>query len=154
MKKILVALDGSDHAMRALGLAAEIAAKFEAELMLLHVIRKLELPDNMKNFADSEHMRGGADEILHKAAGFILDSAKEKAKSIGVKTVTCKDIVGPPARTIAKYAADNNVDLIAIGRRGLGAGKSQLIGEVTSLLSGGVARRVEGLANCPCLTVV
>ena len=38
MQRILVALDGSEHSDKALDLASDIAAKYGAELVLLHVM--------------------------------------------------------------------------------------------------------------------
>ncbi len=45
MKRILVALDGSEGSLRAVEVAAELAAKFQAELMLIDVIAHGSPPD-------------------------------------------------------------------------------------------------------------
>jgi nucleotide-binding universal stress UspA family protein len=38
IKRVLVALDGSDHAKRAMDLACEMASRFDAELIAVRVI--------------------------------------------------------------------------------------------------------------------
>ena len=39
MYKILVPIDGSDHALKALHIACDLAAKYKALIILLHIIR-------------------------------------------------------------------------------------------------------------------
>ncbi|MEQ9122440.1 MAG: universal stress protein, partial [Alphaproteobacteria bacterium] len=38
IKKILVPIDGSDHANKAIDLAADLAGKYKAEIVLFHVL--------------------------------------------------------------------------------------------------------------------
>ena len=54
MKRILVAVDGSDHARRAIGLASDIAQKYDGELILVHVIDDKPLSDSARHLADVE----------------------------------------------------------------------------------------------------
>ena len=56
IKKILVAVDGSDHAWKALDLAAEMAKQHGAKLSILHVVPHQELPDELRDFAKAEHV--------------------------------------------------------------------------------------------------
>jgi nucleotide-binding universal stress UspA family protein len=61
---ILVPTDGSVHAGKALQLATDIAEKYTARLVLLHVVPSSPLPEDVRRMARSEHIvseaRGGA----------------------------------------------------------------------------------------------
>ena len=54
MNKILVAVDSSPAANRAIKMAAEMAKTFEAELLLLHVIRDMQLPSPAREVPEIE----------------------------------------------------------------------------------------------------
>lgn len=59
IKKILVAVDGSDHAAKAIAFGADIAAKYDAELLLVHVLLRQELPRDLQRIAEVEHLAAG-----------------------------------------------------------------------------------------------
>ena len=59
--------------------------------------------------------------------------------------MTREAIVGHPAETIVRAAADRDADLIVVGTHGRGG--------VARMLMGSVAERVVRLAACPVLTV-
>ena len=59
INKVLVAIDGSNHAAKAVALAADIAAKYGAELVLLHVLLRQELPRDLQRIAEAEHLVSG-----------------------------------------------------------------------------------------------
>jgi nucleotide-binding universal stress UspA family protein len=54
VKKVLVAVDGFDHSQRAIELAADIAAKYDAKLLFLNVIDKRPLNDAEHRLAETE----------------------------------------------------------------------------------------------------
>ena len=54
IKRLLVALDGSDHAGKALELACEVANRFDAELIALHVIPDKPLSKAERRLAEVE----------------------------------------------------------------------------------------------------
>lgn len=56
IEKVLVAVDGSDHAQKAVALAADIAAKHGADLLLVHVLLRQELPRDLQRIAEAEHL--------------------------------------------------------------------------------------------------
>ena len=56
MKRILVALDGSEHGNKALDLASDIAGKYGAELVLLHVMSDKPLTDGERYVAETEYV--------------------------------------------------------------------------------------------------
>lgn len=74
VKKVLIAVDGSDHAAKAVAFGADIAAKYGAELVLVHILLRHELPRDLKRLAENEqiisagrglHLPGGAPAGLH-----------------------------------------------------------------------------------------
>ncbi len=145
IKNILVAIDGSDHSLRALDLACTIASKHDAALVLLHVLKSEVLPEDLLRFAELEHIPGPPREILHHLANRILESASEKAAQNGIDKIRTALEEGPTARTIVAYAKDNDVDMIVMGSRGLG--------EIEGALLGSVSHKVNSLAPCTCITV-
>ncbi len=146
LKSILVPVDGSEHADRALQLAAEIAAKFDAKLVLVHAIPDTEVPESLKHYAEAEHIEGPPSYIRYKyVAEGIMRDAKRHADEAGARDVETAFGDGDPAKTILGYATDRGVDMIVMGSRGL----SNLKG----LLMGSVSRKVSELAPCSCLTV-
>ena len=54
MERILVALDGSDHSNKAVDLAADLAEKYGARLVLLHVLSNKPLSDAERHMAPSK----------------------------------------------------------------------------------------------------
>ena len=54
IKKILVATDASSASNRAVAEAAYMASVHEAELLILHVIRDMQLPAQMKSVPELE----------------------------------------------------------------------------------------------------
>lgn len=142
-KKILIPVDGSEPAMRALKLGADIAARYDAELSVLCVYRHhgpLESSLSMVRASDPTP----PDKALSEFAREVVAAAAAELETIGV---TARTVVkrGHPARTIVSYARENGIDLIVLGSRGLG--------DVEGFLLGSVSHKVTSLAECPCLTV-
>ena len=55
-KYILAATDGSDHANKAVDLASDLAARYGAKIMLLHVLPHGHLSGDLRRFAEAEHL--------------------------------------------------------------------------------------------------
>lgn len=145
IKTILVAVDGSDHALKAVDYSASIAGAMNAELRILYVVKSQNLPKGLLQYADAEHIIGGNKDILEKMATDIVTNAKARAEKSGAKNVTTEVIKGPVARSIVKCCKDCNADMIVIGTRGMG--------NIEATLRGGVSLRVELLAKVPVLSV-
>jgi nucleotide-binding universal stress UspA family protein len=130
-KKVLCAVDDSEHSKIAVAVAGELAKATGAELTLLAVNAALGIP-----------ARGGIayaweDSDLKR----ILDSASAIAKKAGVsdpKTVSAKS--RDVARAIVVYAEDNDIDHIVVGTGGKGG--------VARLVLGSVSQDVIGRAHC------
>jgi nucleotide-binding universal stress UspA family protein len=143
-ERILVPVDGSDHAMGALELAVRIQEKWESELFLLCVYRHYSLleasmsmvrPDQPENLDDS----------MRQFAGEVVENAKKAATAHGSPKVRGFTKSGPPARTIVRFAKDREVGLIVLGSRGLG--------DIEGYLLGSVSHKVTSLADCPVMVV-
>jgi len=122
---ILVPTDGSENAMAALDHALVLAAAFDATIHGVYVV-------NITYAADFE---GGLDsESVYQAmkteGEAALADIEARCEAAGVNVVT--DILeGRPASRIARYASENDVDLIAMGTHGRSGVSRLLLGSVT-----------------------
>ena len=145
INKLLVALDGSNHSLKAVDYASEIAVALKAEVILLYVLKAIELPEGLRDYAELEHISGLDMDILMKVAGDLVSNTEKRARDKGVDDIVGKVEEGPVARTIVARAKHHDADLIVVGSRGLG--------NIEATLRGGVSHRVELLAKCSVLTV-
>lgn len=132
-KRLLVPVDGSPHAKRAVNAAADLAARHEARIYLLHVIRDLSLPKEILQMIAAGEVTESRMEILQDSADIILDNARDQLEEAGLSDVRSDYIMGDPASKILEYAEQNGVDLIVIGHRGLGP-RGGLLGSVARKL--------------------
>lgn len=146
--RILVPVDGSDSSYRALAAASDLAAKYGAELTVLHVMEEIgssRIPPELETYAQMEHVDISERTLLEGVAKQIVGRAATQAREAKVATVRQEILVGNPGKAIVDYAGANAIDLIVMGRRGLG--------RVAELLVGSVSHRVSQLCPCACLTV-
>jgi nucleotide-binding universal stress UspA family protein len=54
-KTILIATDGSSHANKAVQVGSDIAAKYGAEVVLVHVLLRDHLSENLRQMAEVEY---------------------------------------------------------------------------------------------------
>lgn len=137
-QKILCPVDFSATSRHAFVFGAAIAQQFGAELILLHVIEEVPLftaysgapvvdsSGEMEKFARAE---------MARLAASATSGAKIRAEIVRGKSHTA----------ILKFAAENGVDLIVIGKHG----RSQL----DYFLFGSVTERVIRRAACPVVVV-
>lgn len=148
INKVLVAVDGSTHSIKAVEFAAQIAAGCGAKLFILTVIRAHQSPKvtaELQAYAKLEHIEGADFEATRLLSNQLLSHAEETARDKGIKDIEKTLITGPVARSIVAHAKEKAVDMIVIGSRGLG--------NIEATLRGGVSHRVELLAKCSVLTV-
>ena len=145
IKKILVATDASAASNRAVSEAAYLAAVHEAELLILHVIRDMQLPAQMKKSPEIEAFETTREDILRQVAENILLEAAAKAKAEGAKKVQTAIGSGDPATSVIGFAKRRSIDIIVIGTRGLG--------KVKGLFMGSVSRKIVNNAESNCLIV-
>jgi nucleotide-binding universal stress UspA family protein len=137
MKKIMVAYDGSETAAQAFAKAAEISAKFDAEL---HVVSVAEIPDYVETAGEYRGSLEDAERFFARKR----DILEESARSFGVEYKR-EVIHGHPAKALVEYAQTGGFDLMVVGRKGHGAFERFMVGSVS--------RRLAIYSPCPVLIV-
>ncbi|MBO8156483.1 MAG: universal stress protein [Bacillaceae bacterium] len=124
-KHIVVAVDGSEEAERALDKAIDIAKRNHAELIISHVI-------DTRAYAPLEAYDRTIAEQSEKFANDLLKEYKEKAEQAGLEQVKTNLEFGSPRVKISKDVAPRyEADLIVCGATGLNAVERFLIGSVS-----------------------
>ena len=148
IKTILVPTDGSVHADVAVDWASDLALKYAARMVLLHVIperRVAAYPIELRDYARSEKIAFDDFDLAQSLARHLLEAAEGRARAHGASAIDTVIAEGNAAKTIIAEAKRLNADLIVMGRRGLG--------DLPTLLVGSVSSKVLHLAECACLTV-
>jgi nucleotide-binding universal stress UspA family protein len=172
LKRVVIATDGSDHAKKAVAFGADIAAKYGAEVVLVHVLLRDHLSEAMRHLAEVEYH--AADKPLSDAIGnipdarfplvhllpkdtaspadalravaeHVLDEAEEIAREHGVAKISKRMEDGSPAARILDVAEDVKADMIVTGARGLS--------DLKALMVGSVSHRLTNTAPITCITV-
>ena len=169
---IVVAFDGSPHAIRALEIGSELAGRDKARLGIIYVIDKshMHIPEEMREMGEAEHVidpipkmqlnyenapvammsslaQANADSLdaMFHYADFIVKQAESGVSKAGAAQVDSQVAQGDPAEEIVAFAKNCKADLIVCGSRGLGKWKSMILGSTSNKLS--------QLSACSCLTV-
>lgn len=146
IKHIVVPLDGSDSAFKALELACDLAEKYQAKLLLLHVVPSRELPESVRHFAQVEGIEGPPELVYEKVvANNVLETGIKQAQDKGLKSLDELIEYGDPAKKIVDVAARRHADTIVMGTRGLS--------DIKGLVIGSVAHKVSHLADCTVISV-
>jgi nucleotide-binding universal stress UspA family protein len=141
-RRILVALDSSPHAQRALGEAIDLAMTNNASLTLLTVVPDAPAWSSFGAASVPISLRA-VNEQVDDAYRAILDAAVERVpRDLPVRTLLRR---GPAAAAILGEAASQSHDLVVMGSRGRG--------ELRSLLLGSVSRAVVQDSPIPVLIV-
>lgn len=170
IRKILVALDGSTQAGKALELAIDMARAFGAELMAIHIVSNQILTEGERRLAETEYAAevrqalSGSQSIvgpgltqitteglvkssydvglaIRTAIGrHIVSHAEEDARRKGVASIRTRIGDGDPASVIVELADAEKPDLLVMGSRGLGG--------IQGLLMGSVSHKVSHSAGC------
>jgi len=107
IKRILVAVDGSEHATRAVDMAGAIAAKFDAAVTVVHAMPRAgsgRVPEELSQLVQLEHVAVTEAEIMRQVADEILRRSDAALRRAGVKQVSTLVEVGDPATRIADAA--------------------------------------------------
>jgi len=140
--RILVAVDFSEHAQRALDEAIGLAKKFGAELHLLHCYESY--PAAAIGFPYNVTMPENLEREIREAAEARLATWREKATAHEARAEQHL-VTDLPSHGIVALAEKLPADLIVMGTHGLTGLKHALLGSV--------AERVIRHAPCPVLTV-
>jgi nucleotide-binding universal stress UspA family protein len=139
LKHILVPIDFSECSIGALDYAVALAQKFQARLLLLHVVEPTVYRQNP--FLSSQVL-GEGDENLITAGREQLAGLRQRLQGIPAEVLVR---VGRAESEIPDTAKATGSDLIVMGRYGSAAVKQAPLG--------GTAERVVRQASCPVLTV-
>lgn len=156
-KSILVAIDGSDAARRALETAIELASMHNAKLFIAHIYLHGKPAEELERLAEIEHLAPEAAasltlsldaeatsysnlfsnarheaQVVSKMGDLILLRAKEQALKAGVEPVDTYSAAGDYADGILDAIDETGPDLVVMGHRGLGRVKRLLLGSVSN----------------------
>lgn len=109
--KVLTATDGSEHSMKAVKRALELAEKEGAKITLMSVA--------YFSKSDFDDMPPDIQEKLEKQAKDALNSAKAIFEGKGIRVDAILETGVVPANNIIRRAKEDNFDLILMGRTGL-----------------------------------
>ena len=142
MERILVAVDGSLGGLKAVDFAAELAGRYNAELILLAVARHAVpvFDAAAAEFARIEHSREPPGESGVAAAEAVLSGARIEAWANGAVRLSSVTAFGDPADEIVRCADDRRADLVVLG--------SSSHGRLERLFHGSVVQKVLALAPC------
>lgn len=135
-KKILLAVDGSDNAMRATNHAIELAKINDATVDVITVIDYDQRRNEVIHWKDEEEV------ALERKERY--DPTIRKLKMNGILYET-HVLYGNPGTTIVAQANKGNYDLVLMGSRGLNVFQEMLIGSVS--------KKVVKHAKCPVMVV-
>ena len=137
MKNILVAIDDSEPSLKAVRMAAELAAAMGVKLVLAHSVVPVALPADFYGMASVEFHNQAVKEgeaLLARVAEQLAGTPVER-----------RLLRGPAAETIAETAEGPDIGLVVVGSRGRGA--------VARVLLGSVADRLVHICRKPVLVV-
>jgi nucleotide-binding universal stress UspA family protein len=143
IRKILVALDGSNPSFNASTYAIDFAKRYDAELIVLSIVSPI--PYSQFEYANIGRMKE-IETIEKEKSEQYIDKVKQKAieNKVTVKTEVLIKYTSVVKETV-EYAENNKVDMIVIGSRGMAGFKK--------LLLGSVANGVVTYSHCPVLVV-
>ena len=174
LKTVLIATDGSSHAGKAVEFGSDIAAKYDAEVVLVHVLLRDHLSDALRHMVEVEYRAEDSqtpvsdiiaaspygrfplthmipkkttdpNSALQAIADIVLSEAEVTAKKRGVGKVTSRVEDGHVAARILDVAEEVNADIIVTGARGLS--------DLKSLMTGSVSHRLANSAPMTCIAV-
>jgi nucleotide-binding universal stress UspA family protein len=120
-EKILVAVDGSDHANKTTPVVIDIAKTRKAEVVVMHAVEHMEPRGPVATAEAPAHARQVTDTMVREL----------KSAGIPVRGEVVTTGPGETAAAIVDTAKEENAGLIVMGSRGLGEVKGILLGSVT-----------------------
>jgi nucleotide-binding universal stress UspA family protein len=140
-KLILSPIDFSDSSQAALEVAADFAARFGAELLLVHVMPAIEdLPKSVSVFKEGEY-----DQSLDDAAAIRLADLAATLAPKNVKARTEMGTANDVGMELVRIAEHEHADMIIIATHGMTGWHK--------IAFGSVAEKVVKQASCPVLVL-
>lgn len=135
---MLVPLDGSEYALRALSHAEGLAKLTGARLTLIGVLLRDPRPE-------ATHVGRLDEQSRERLLSELNATADEVRTRAGLEQVDAEVRFGQPAQEITDYADSNDVDLVVMSTHGLGATGRYALGSV--------ALKVLMTVDCPVFMV-
>jgi nucleotide-binding universal stress UspA family protein len=136
-QRILVPTDLSPAAKAGVEYAHALAERFGAELHVLHVVKTMD--DLAKEHGVAGVMEPGTDDEFEKWLATLLGETGTVRRVEAVR-------LGPdPVQTIARYALDEDIDLIVTATRGRSA--------LSHLILSSVSEQLLRVSPCPVLVI-
>ena len=136
-KNILVAVDGSEHALKAARIAGDFGRQMQADLRVVTAF------DPVPSYLGEPNLQNAIDERFEQARQVLAEALAQIGEIPGeLKT---EILEGPAAEAILGVVEVRGNDLIIMGTRGLG--------RLTGLLMGSQSQKVVSHAPCPVLLV-
>lgn len=124
LETIVVGLDGSAHASRALGFAAELARPMGAELVVAHAVPPA--TDDHRLIGDPRRHLDVRRDLVAEWCGPLREADLEHRIAV---------VEGDARTALLQVAEDHDADLLVVGSRGLGPVAKLVLGSVASSLA-------------------
>lgn len=144
-QRMLVPVDGSEQANRAIDAAVELASRFSSAILILCVYRHHSPLEASLSMVRGTDKLDTPDAALKAYAKDLVKEAKDRAIAAGAANVEAFAKRGHPARTIVAFAEEQQADGIIMGTRGLG--------DFGGLLMGSVSHKVTSMAKVTVVLV-
>lgn len=137
-ENLLLAVDGSEHALRAACVAASLAQAMNSQTLRIVVAY-----DPIPPYLGEPYLQNAINARLDEAQE-VLKKAVQTVGNVPAEIQT-EHLEGDAAETIIRVAETHGSDVIVMGSRGLG--------RLTGLLLGSTSQKVVSHAPCPVLIV-
>ena len=127
MKKILISIDGSENSKKALIKAKEIAELNTSDIYILTVVENLK---GKPTVIDSDDKNAQISKEIQNAEDILKEALELFSDYDGVVKAYYK--VGDVATKIIEAVEDKGIDLIVMGRRGLGTFSRAFLGSISN----------------------
>jgi len=144
MPCILLATDGSQSAMRASAVAAELAKSQTLPLWIVNVadLRSFSA-EQIEEFSRAEHV--SRSDVIESLSAQLLMKTKTALSERGLRDIHIETRMGDAAQTIIELADEKHASAIVVGKRGHG--------RLAGLLVGSVTQKLVSLAPCTVIVV-
>ena len=137
-QRILLAVDGSEHALHAARTTGDLARAFASESVSIVFAY-----DPLPSYLGEPFLSDAIEKRVEESEGVLKSAAEAMGAVPGM--IHTEALEGTPAEAILDVARTRNVDLIVMGSRGLG--------RLAGALLGSQSQKVVQHATCPVLIV-
>lgn len=144
IKKLAFCTDFSDNSNRAFELALDLAKKYGAQLLLVHVVPPLVFPSPvMEEFISEQANYQFIEQVIQRSLEQIETTYVHRMGDY--RNVQMRVLSGHPASEILNFIDQEKVDLVVMGTHGFTG--------LAHFFLGSTAEKVVRRANCSVLTV-